>query len=167
MNLISLPGAGAWLAALPQDDVRDVDPGEFNLALRRRCRLRVQEGDHACPCCGGTMDSFGDHALVCPCKGDRTRRHNRLRDLFCAEALGGRMSPEKEKEGLLIPARPWEDGAPTRADAPNRRPADVWLPRGGGRSAGRPEAIDFAVTCGIRPSRVSLACRAPEDVLQE
>ena len=77
------------------------------------------------------------------------------------------MSPETEKEGLLLPARPWEDGAPTRADVPNRRPADVWLPRGGGRSAGRPEAIDFAVTCGIRPSRVSLACRAPEDVLQE
>eukprot|EP00973_Karenia_brevis_P052546 7299113-Karenia_brevis.AAC.1 len=90
------------------------------------------------------MDSYGDHALVCPCKGDRTRRHNAVRDLTHVEAQEARMAPEKEKQGL-IPGRPVEDGVHSRSQQENRRPADIWLPTGGGFSRGRPEALDFAV----------------------
>ena len=55
------------------------------------------------------MDSFGDHALTCPCSGDRTVRHNRIRDGFYQDAKQGNMAPEREKQGLL-PGRPLEDG---------------------------------------------------------
>ena len=34
------------------------------------------DGAGACPCCGAPMDRYGDHALRCPCGGDRTVRHN-------------------------------------------------------------------------------------------
>ena len=80
----------------------------FRIGLKRRLWIRVTDMDEFCLLCGCTMDSFGDHALVCPCKGDRTIRHNRLRDIVCREAVEGGMQPEKEKAGLL-PMRPIEE----------------------------------------------------------
>ena len=47
------------------------------------------------------MDSFGDHALVCYCNGDRTVRHNALRNIVFCEASRANMQPEKEKAGAL------------------------------------------------------------------
>ena len=90
------------------------------------------------------MDSYGDHALVCPCRGDRTVRHNAFRDLIFSEAACAGCAPEKEKQGLL-PGRSLDDGAPSRSDTrpgadERRRPADVWLPRGTGDRSGRPAA---------------------------
>ena len=90
------------------------------------------------------MDSYGDHALVCPCNGDRTIRHNCIRDIAWEEAKAAGMHAEREKHGLL-PARPEEDGI--RPVAGDRRPADVWLPQGPERRAA---ALDFAVTSGLR-----------------
>eukprot|EP00973_Karenia_brevis_P052429 7285383-Karenia_brevis.AAC.1 len=79
------------------------------------------------------MDSFGDHALVCQCSGDRTVRHNRLRDVVCQSAGQGSLAPEREKAGLL-PGRPPEDGVRSsdaaaagdgqQRTARGRRPAD-------------------------------------------
>ena len=80
LALQSLCGAGAWLTAPPADPDRQIEPSLFRVALKRRLRIRVQEVDTFCPMCGGTMDSYGDHALSCPCNGDRTVRHNRLRN---------------------------------------------------------------------------------------
>ena len=99
------------------------------------------------------MDSYGDHALVCDCKGDRTVRHNAVRNTVFGCAKDACLSPEKEKAGLL-PARPREDGIDrasdsARASASRRRPADVFLPRG---FNGAPMALDFAVTSGIQAS---------------
>ena len=51
------------------------------------------------------MDPFGDHALACACKGDRTLRHNRIRNLAFEDVSEAGMSPESEKAGLL-PSRP-------------------------------------------------------------
>eukprot|EP00973_Karenia_brevis_P005963 811082-Karenia_brevis.AAC.1 len=116
------------------------------------------------------MDSYGDHALVCGCNGDRTVRHNALRNAVCAEASVGNMSPEREKAGLL-PARPSEDGAPHAASedevaeyaqtrrARGRRPADIYLPRG---IKGVPMALDFACTSGMRAHRLRDAGINPE-----
>eukprot|EP00971_Amphidinium_carterae_P038020 747530-Amphidinium_carterae.1 len=42
--------------------------------------------DNAADAFSGTFDKYGDHALTCACGGDRTVRHNRLRDTlhrFC------------------------------------------------------------------------------------
>ena len=167
MNLVSLPGAGVWLTAMPEDDTRDWDSSLFQIALKRRVRVRVQSQDAVCPCCGDVMDSYGDHALVCPCRGDRTVRHNAVRDVVHADAFEAKMAPEKEKQWLL-PSRPEEDGIHARqAQEGDRRPADVWLPRGSGSTNGRPEALDFAVTSGMRQDMITKAIDTPESIVME
>ena len=170
--LVSAEGAGAWLTALPEDEQRSWEGDEelFRIALKRRCRAPVQQMDTFCPSCGGIMDSFGDHGLVCPCRGDRTLRHNALRDLTFMEAACARCSPEREKSGLL-PGRPLEDGATAGdADSPDdrsRRPADVYLPKGSGGSTRQPAALDWAVTSGLRSDRVEHAAAGTADILEE
>jgi hypothetical protein len=169
-----LTGAGAWLTASPVDDERTLDPALFQTALQRRLRLRVQELDAFCPLCGGTMDSYGDHALVCPCNGDRTVRHNALRNVVYEDAARACLGAEREKAGLL-PGRPSEDGLRARLDEgaegepsqsrrQQRRPADVFLRRLG---AGRPLALDFACTSGLRTDRLELASNNAELVLSK
>ena len=109
------------------------------------------------------MDSFGDHALVCACNGDRTIRHNCLRNVVYEEALMGGMSPTKEKAGLL-PIRPPQDGThaePSNRNRARRRPADVYLPRGPGN---KPAALDFACTSGLRFDRLRSAIDDPNRV---
>ena len=147
----------------------------FQITLKRRLRLRVQATDTFCPMCGSTMDSFGDHALTCSCKGDRTVRHNRLRDIVHEEAARGGLSPEKEKQEGLLPARPLEDGLRVQdgsgtgvtlldngTDPSRRRPADVFLPRG---MRGARTALDFACTSGLRADRLRQAADNPESIV--
>jgi len=81
--------------------------------------------------------------------GDRTRRHNLLRNHVYHFAASAGLHPELEKPGLIQP-RPFigviaEDGS--RHDPEARRPADVYLPRW---RRGTPIAFDFAVTSGLR-----------------
>ena len=102
------------------------------------------------------VDRFGDHCLTCSGGGDRTRRHNSLRNEafhFCASC---NLSPELEKPGLMC-ARPavgstTEAGGQIESDPSGRRPADVYLPRW---RLGTPAALDFAVTSGLRSSQVA------------
>ena len=70
------------------------------------------------------MDRWGDHALVCSCNGDRTLRHNAVRDAIFCEAIDAGVDAEREKAGLL-PPKPDEEAARNL-----RRPADVYLPVG-------------------------------------
>ena len=101
----------------------------------------------ACPQCGSCMDVYMDHSSVCSCGGDRTLRHNALRDLTCIEASIAGLRPKKEKQNLL-PPRPDEEFL--RGERPNtgRRPADIWLPIWNGK----PAALDFACTSGMQAS---------------
>ena len=82
--------------------------------------------------------------MVCSCGGNRTIRHNAVRNVCYDEAVDANLRPSREKAGLL-PGRPAEDGLPSRAG--NRRPADVWIPRG---RDGKGEALDFAVSSGMQ-----------------
>jgi len=93
----------------------------------------------------------------CPCNGERTIRHNRVQDIIYEESQEASLRPEREKAGLL-PARPTSGGAPKRPLVNGRRPADVWLPRG---ASGRPEALDFAVTSGMRSDLFRLSAVDP------
>ena len=103
------------------------------------------------------MDRYGDHCLVCPGGGDRTKRHNLVRNSCYHECAAAGLSPEYEKPGLLRP-RPAQGALPedgVRRDNPEaRRPADVYLPRW---RRGVPVALDFAVTSGLRASAVTAA----------
>jgi hypothetical protein len=122
--------------------------------LRRWLRIPFAQQDVECPYCNGVLDCFGDHALVCCGGGDRTRRHNLLRNMTFYAASAANLNPELERPGLL-PDRPahgsvLEDGAPFAGqnhDPGTRRPADVYIPRWRG---GPPAAWDFAVTSGLR-----------------
>ena len=100
------------------------------------------------------MDIYGDHCLVCSNGGERTKRHNLLRNHVYHFCAGAGLAPELEKPGLLMP-RPYmgalpEDGKAVE-DPSARRPADVFLPRW---RHGTPVALDFAVTSGLRSDSV-------------
>ena len=166
LGLQSLPGAGAWLTAPPSEDNLKVDPQLFRIALQRRLRQQVQSADTFCPMCGSTMDSFGDHALTCQCRGDRTVRHNAVRNVTYSSARDANMSPEREKANLL-PARPpgdvWDADVTNQQQArQRRRPADVYLPRG---VNGSPVALDFAATSGMQSGLLRQAPDEPSSVI--
>ena len=93
----------------------------------RRLRCSAADTDAACPSCGQCSDRWGDHAVLCPCGGDGTIRHNAVRNVCFQEAASAAARPELEKAGLL-PRRPAEDALP--ASGGERRLADIWLPRG-------------------------------------
>ena len=125
-----------------------------------RLRLPVGEKDSACPFCHAVNDSFGDHARSCPCGGDRTKRHNRLRSVLAARAQAAGLHPEVEKPDLL-PPRPDEAGAPEDGQraAGARRPADVWV---GNWGLHGPAAFDLAVTSGLRQGTAAQTLSDPD-----
>jgi hypothetical protein len=149
---------------LPVEDGREIDAPLFRVALKHRLRTPVFDRDGFCPCCGVVMDIWGDHAITCACGGDRTIRHNAIRDICFDEATSGGLRPEREKAGLF-PPRPDADDLPASASAPGqRRPADVWLPRG---SRERGEPFDFAVTPALRGVAFRQTADAPEAVFAD
>ena len=161
MALSSVPGAGVWLTAPPCQDGREMDAALFRIAAKRRIRCPTPFSEAPCPCCGQILDIWGDHALVCPCQGDRTVRHNTLRNIGCEEAGAAGLRPERERAGLL-PGRPTADGAPPVATA--RRPADIWVPRG---PSGGNTAFDFGVTCGMQAACMRQAAEDPQSLIVE
>ena len=137
-----------------------MEPALFRVALARRLRLRVIGGEARCPACGEIMDEFGDHALVCCCRGDRTVRHNRLINLLASEAKMAGLGVCMEKQGLL-PPRLAEDGI---GEDFTRRPADIWWADGAG---GRDVAWDLAATSGMQTKWISKGPEHVEQVLAE
>ena len=155
MSLLRLDGAGTWLHAIPSEALgTKVAPQLFVPMLQRRLRMPVFEKPFFCPLCDGVMDIFADHALTCACGGDRTKRHNLVRNVGVRLATSAGWRPEPEKPGLLRP-RPvqgsrCEDGSEGREGGRGpeaRRPADIYVPRW---DLGGAAALDFAVTSGLR-----------------
>ena len=124
-------------------------------------RLRVRLGsallgvpdaaeDCWCPRCDGILDRYNHHAGVCVAGGERTQRHNAVRDLVYTWADRAGLHPEKkkkERQGLLLPPTP-EDTHVAR-----RRPADVYVPA----LAGSPAALDFAITAPQRQEILAMS----------
>ena len=167
LSLVSASGAGLYMHATPSKEAKlNNEPALFRAMLQRRLRIPFTEEDHECPLCDGIMDSFGDHALVCCGGGDRTRRHNLLRNMVYYAASSAHLNPELEKPGLL-PQRPvfgsmYENGSCIGEDDSNpsaRRPADIFIPRW---RAGPPAAWDFAVTSGLRMDSLTDSIRDPD-----
>ena len=151
LGLVASAGTDSWLMAPPCEEAgTQVDSELFRIALGRRLRVPLNPGGQACPCCGAQQDRYMDHALVCACGGDRTRRHNAVRDTICSLARNGGLQAQLEKGGLLPARHPSEEGR--GGGAQDRRPADVWLPSGAGPE-NRPLAIDVATTSGMRQYR--------------
>ena len=123
-------------------------------------RVRLLSEQAACPCCGSCLDAYMDHALVCSCGGDRTLRHNAIRNSFFRSALDSGVCAEKEKQGLL-PPRPEDESLRGERGPGGRRPADVWLRAG---PDGGPCAIDFAVTSGLRSDNLRTSFEEPSAI---
>ena len=156
LELTSAESAGRWLHTLPSKATHNnVDPLLFKTMIQRWLRVRIFDEEYACPLCDGVVDVYGDHCLVCSGGGDRTKRHNLLRNTVYHFCTGASLTPELEKPGLLRP-RPFQGPLPEdgiRRDSPEaRRPADVFLPRW---RRGVPMALDFAVTSGLRRSNLA------------
>ena len=98
-----------------------------------------------------------DHALVCSCGGDRTLRHNAVRDEFFAETQAAGVRSENEQLNFLPPRL---DRETLRGEdvGNDRRPADVWLAHW---SNGRAGAFDFAITSGLRNDVIGVAAQDP------
>ena len=92
------------------------------------------------------LDVYADHCLVCSCKGNRTLRHNAVREGTYRFAKASALNPQREKRGLL-PPRPDAEQIKEKVNASGRRPADIWVPRWGD---GDTAAFDFAVTSGLQ-----------------
>ena len=86
---------------------------------------------------------------MCIAAGERTQRHNAVRDLVLQWADRGGLQPVKEPANLLRPQRP-EDSHVAR-----RRPADIYLPA----LTGSPAALDFSATAPQRQETVAQAAR--------
>ena len=73
-------GARAFLAALPSGRTR-MEPAIFGAELRIRLGIPEAAADTWCPRCDGVLDCQGHHSAVCVAGGERTQRHNAVRDL--------------------------------------------------------------------------------------
>eukprot|EP00973_Karenia_brevis_P051897 7208310-Karenia_brevis.AAC.1 len=137
--------------------------------LQRWLRVPFSDTETFCPQCNGVMDTFADHALTCCCGGDRTKRHNLIRNALHMLLQAAGCASELEKPGLLRP-RPLlgsthEDGSDRRDDDDSpeaRRPADVYAPRW---RNGLAACLDLAVTSGLRDDLVHLSARDPSTAL--
>ena len=149
-TLFSEAGAGAraFLSALPAGRTR-MEPAIFIAELRVRLRVPEAAADAWC-WCDGVLDCHGHHAGMCVAGGERTQRHNAVRDLVFAWAERAGLRPEKERTGLLLPQ------CPDDTQSARRRPADVYLPA----LSGSPAALDFAITAPQRQETLAMAGRA-------
>ncbi len=110
-------------------------------------------------------NKYGDHCLVCPCGGDRTKRHNHLRNRVFFFSADAGLNPELEKPGLLQP-RPHIGGIAESGTNPSdpsaRRLADVYVPRW---RHWLPLAMDFAVTSGMRQDATRASSQDPSSAV--
>ena len=148
LSLNRIPGAGAWLFALPDSLESHIPAPLFRVSL---LRMPIWSQDTNCPLCGQVMDQWCDHALVCGCSGDRVTRHNLVRDVVHSAANDTAcVGVVLEKPGLLLPHDPVDDRPPGHdpkdPSSPGRRPADVWVPTG---PSGGQEAWDFSITSAL------------------
>ena len=139
-------GARAFLAAVPSGKTT-MEPAVFVQELRFRLGMPDASEDTWCPKCDAVLDKLSHHAAVCVAGGERTLRHNAVRDVVFDWAVRAGLAPEKERAGLL-PPHASEDASSAR-----RRPADVYLPSW----AGSPAALDFAVTAPQRQETLAQA----------
>jgi len=162
LSLMSQPHTGDWLLAIPSEMLdHAIAPPLFRVMLQCRLRVRVYERLSFCPLCDAVLDVYGDHSKQCSCGGDRTLRHNQIRNLGFRFFSAAGLRPELEKPGLL-PLRPSGgvgQGGPTSRTSPRaslRRPADVFAPRW---ELGQPAAFDFAIASGLKGGSLEESAR--------
>ena len=127
--------------------------------IQRWLRVPFYDSAFHCSYCDEVIDRYGDHCLTCAVGGDRTKRHNLIRNEVYHQCESAGLNPELERPGLLQP-RPTigatQESGVSRDSDENRRPADVYLPKW---RRGIPAALDFAVTSGLRSDLVDKSAK--------
>ena len=102
LNHTSASGSGSWLHAVPSKALRThVDGQLFRTMVQRWLRVPLHDSEFHCPYCDEIVDRYGDHCLTCACGGDRTRRHNLLRNEVFYLCNSSGLNPELERPGPL------------------------------------------------------------------
>ena len=144
-NGVMMPHAGDWLNSIPSKVYNlKIRSREFIPPVKFRLGMPIYRTVGPCPSCDDVSDIMGDHALNCKRGGgERTARHNHLRDILTALATAAHLNPQHEEQNLI--------------PGSGRRPADVMIPQWQG---GKDVAYDVTV---INNLRQDLAVRQVED----
>ena len=142
LQSLCLPHSGAWLAAPPVPALGlHLSPSEFQISVKYRLGIAVYEDERKWPYCrSGTLDIFGDHAVIGTGRGDAISRHDRIRDRFASACSAANLSPVIEKRNLIA--------------GNGSRPGDIFLPSW---KSGRPAAPDVTVTSPLQPNIINHA----------
>ena len=118
-------------------------PDEWYVIIARGLGLKIFPEEFPCPApgCKGTMDVYGDHALVCSCKGDRIRRHNAERNVIHSDMRIAGLSPVLEPPHIL-------------RNGGKQKPADIFV---SDWSEGKGACFDVAVTCPLQKKYINHA----------
>ena len=75
-------GARAFLTAVPRG-ITQMEPAVFVVEVSQRLGLADAASDGWCPLCDGVLDRHSYHASTCVAGGERSARHNSVRDRLC------------------------------------------------------------------------------------
>lgn len=127
LQSLTLPGAGAFLLAMPNPNLGNEFQGShFCALLQWRLGCPVYAPDTTCAQCGHPLDALGDHSLTCPKGFGFYARHNTMRDCMFDILKSGDLHVEKERG----------------VDASQRRPADLYVHQW---SRGRDLVLDVTI----------------------
>ena len=124
---------GAFLNSIPSPALGlRMTSDVFSTALKYRLGSPIFPNDGDCGMCGKASDMMGDHAIsACSGNGDKSRRHDLVRDAIFQAASAAALAPRREERGLI-----------SGRDA---RPGDITI-NGWSRSGGKPKtAFDVTV----------------------
>eukprot|EP00435_Cladocopium_sp_Y103_P075266 s109_g55.t1 len=147
-----LPGGHPFWAVPTQ-------PAAFVAELRQRLGIPDSATDTWCPQCNAVLHAHSHHAGICSTGGERTLRHNAIRNVVYTWIDRAGLNPEKERPGLLLP----HAGLKTSTLPSGAQPISLYL--AWKILEGTPTALDFAVTgpeslpqAMHKPVRAAAAC---------
>ena len=150
INSLGLPNSGAWLNVIPSPSLGlHLKSAEFTVCVKYRLGVQIFPYEGVCVACPAMSETFGDHAVSCGWGGERTYRHNTIRDCLyttCAQACLG---PTRE-DRALIPGS-------------EARPADIYLPAWSG---GLDAALDITVINPLQQTLLNRSAAIPGHALQ-
>jgi hypothetical protein len=130
--------AGAWITMQPCSALgQRIGNHAFRTQMCRWMGVQIETEERPCTYCGKTMDTHGDHALVCDMGNERTLRHNAIRDIIADLGIEAGLVTTKEELGLL-------------PDYPNLKPGDVTVR--GYHMGANASAFDVTVTSVLQSS---------------
>jgi len=93
---------GNWLIVVPNEHFgTELSSLEFNTAVKFRLGAQLFPVDSVCSECESPMDIKGVHSSHCMLGGNRSSRHNAVRDIVYSFASSARLSVAKESKWLI------------------------------------------------------------------